>query len=167
MALVACSSMSQEEQVKAALVLLQQAGRMDLLKEEALAPGRPARRASAGVAAAVMACLPPRAGAACSQVRRGGKGAGGPSSEGAAWVGHGRAGRRNGGGRASRASPGAGCPRATMKQLGSARGGRGSPTAARPPAQRAGAVKGIKRAGRPRALWGSGRGRGVGSLSPG
>ncbi|KAJ1092149.1 hypothetical protein NDU88_005261 [Pleurodeles waltl] len=43
-----------------AVALLRQAGRMDLLKEGALAPGRPGRRASAGVAAAVAACSPPR-----------------------------------------------------------------------------------------------------------
>ncbi|KAJ1131997.1 hypothetical protein NDU88_010327 [Pleurodeles waltl] len=44
--------MAQDAKVWEALALLQQAGRMDLVREEALAPGHPARRASAGVAAA-------------------------------------------------------------------------------------------------------------------
>ncbi|KAJ1185836.1 hypothetical protein NDU88_002623 [Pleurodeles waltl] len=48
--------MVMDSKVLEALALLQQAGRMDLVKEEALAPGCPARRASAGVAAAVAAC---------------------------------------------------------------------------------------------------------------
>ncbi|KAJ1209833.1 hypothetical protein NDU88_005205 [Pleurodeles waltl] len=50
--------MAQEEKVRAALALLRQAGRMDLIRDEA---------------AAVLACSPPRAGAACDQVRRGGR----------------------------------------------------------------------------------------------
>ncbi|KAJ1216161.1 hypothetical protein NDU88_003767 [Pleurodeles waltl] len=49
-----------DPKVQEALALLRQAGRLDLLKEEALAPGRPARRASAGVAVSVVACSPPR-----------------------------------------------------------------------------------------------------------
>ncbi|KAJ1129025.1 hypothetical protein NDU88_007396 [Pleurodeles waltl] len=52
--------MEKDAKVLEALALLKQAGRMDLLREEALVPGRPARRASAGVAAAVAACSPPR-----------------------------------------------------------------------------------------------------------
>ncbi|KAJ1106862.1 hypothetical protein NDU88_004260 [Pleurodeles waltl] len=50
-----------EAKVREALALLRQAGRLDLLKEGALATTRPARRASAGVAAVVAACSPPRA----------------------------------------------------------------------------------------------------------
>ncbi|KAJ1137801.1 hypothetical protein NDU88_004197 [Pleurodeles waltl] len=53
--------MDVDAKVLEAVALLKQAGRMDLLKEEALVPGRPARRASAGVAAAVAACSPLRA----------------------------------------------------------------------------------------------------------
>ncbi|KAJ1115551.1 hypothetical protein NDU88_003774 [Pleurodeles waltl] len=52
--------MEVEAKVLEAVALLRQAGRMDFLKDGALAPGRPARRASAGVAAAVAACSPPR-----------------------------------------------------------------------------------------------------------
>ncbi|KAJ1135277.1 hypothetical protein NDU88_001718 [Pleurodeles waltl] len=110
--------MSQEEQVRVALALLRQAGRLDLLKEEALAPS---------AAAAVMACLPPRAGDACVQIRRGGKGAGGPSREGVAWEGQGQDGRRNRGDRGLRASPGVGRPRAMPQQLGLARRGKRFP----------------------------------------
>ncbi|KAJ1108792.1 hypothetical protein NDU88_006162 [Pleurodeles waltl] len=40
--------------------VLREAGRLDLVTPEALAPGRPVRRASPGVAAAVVACSPPR-----------------------------------------------------------------------------------------------------------
>ncbi|KAJ1164119.1 hypothetical protein NDU88_004565 [Pleurodeles waltl] len=54
--------MADEEKVQAALALLRQAGRMDLVRVVALATGHPVRRASAGVAAVVMACSPPRAG---------------------------------------------------------------------------------------------------------
>ncbi|KAJ1127497.1 hypothetical protein NDU88_005896 [Pleurodeles waltl] len=50
-----------EKKVQQALALLREAGRLDLLAPKALAPGRPVRRASAGVAAAVAACSPPRA----------------------------------------------------------------------------------------------------------
>ncbi|KAJ1211286.1 hypothetical protein NDU88_006647 [Pleurodeles waltl] len=75
-----------DDKVRAALALLQQAGRMDLVRTEALATGRPARRASAGVAAAVMACSPPL-GERCRP------GSGWAGDEGAAWVGRGRAGR--------------------------------------------------------------------------
>ncbi|KAJ1189175.1 hypothetical protein NDU88_005926 [Pleurodeles waltl] len=69
--------METEAKVLEALALLRQAGRMDLLKEGALAPARPARRASAGVAAA--ACSPPRVAAAgkvrgASRGRRAGPG---------------------------------------------------------------------------------------------
>ncbi|KAJ1088245.1 hypothetical protein NDU88_001403 [Pleurodeles waltl] len=51
------------EYVQAALSLLKKAGRMDLVRQEALPALRPARKAAQGVAAAVMACLPPQAGA--------------------------------------------------------------------------------------------------------
>ncbi|KAJ1181436.1 hypothetical protein NDU88_006643 [Pleurodeles waltl] len=52
--------MEVDAKILEAVALLRQAGRMDLLKEGALALGRPARRASAGVAAVVAACSPPR-----------------------------------------------------------------------------------------------------------
>ncbi|KAJ1142159.1 hypothetical protein NDU88_008486 [Pleurodeles waltl] len=75
--------MESEAKVREALALLRQAGRLDLLKEGALAPTRPARRASAGVAAMVAACSPPRVAARgkvrCASrgvVARGGPGAG-------------------------------------------------------------------------------------------
>ncbi|KAJ1169827.1 hypothetical protein NDU88_001715 [Pleurodeles waltl] len=51
--------MEHNAKVREALALLKQAGRMNLLREEALAPGCPVCRASAGVAAVVAACLPP------------------------------------------------------------------------------------------------------------
>ncbi|KAJ1145498.1 hypothetical protein NDU88_011784 [Pleurodeles waltl] len=50
-----------DPKVQETLALLQQAGRLDLLKEEVLAPCRPARRASAGVGVVVAACSPPLA----------------------------------------------------------------------------------------------------------
>ncbi|KAJ1082599.1 hypothetical protein NDU88_002764 [Pleurodeles waltl] len=50
-----------EDKVRVALALLQQAGHMDLVRPEVLAAERPVRRASAGIAAAVLACSPPRA----------------------------------------------------------------------------------------------------------
>ncbi|KAJ1186421.1 hypothetical protein NDU88_003202 [Pleurodeles waltl] len=59
--LVAELTVAVEKKVQQALALLREAGRLDLLAPEALAPGRPVRRASAGVAAAVAACSPPRA----------------------------------------------------------------------------------------------------------
>ncbi|KAJ1137084.1 hypothetical protein NDU88_003497 [Pleurodeles waltl] len=52
-----------DSKVQQALALLREAGRLDLVAPEALAQGRPVRRASAGVAAAVAACSPPRAAA--------------------------------------------------------------------------------------------------------
>ncbi|KAJ1158164.1 hypothetical protein NDU88_010858 [Pleurodeles waltl] len=71
--------METDAKVLEALALLRQAGRLDLLKDGALAPARPARRASAGVA-----CSPPRVapagkvrGAACGVGTKGGSGAGG------------------------------------------------------------------------------------------
>ncbi|KAJ1096068.1 hypothetical protein NDU88_001214 [Pleurodeles waltl] len=75
--------MESEKKVIEAVALLRQAGRLDLLKEGALAPTGPARRASAGVEAAVAACSPPR-GVAGGKVRgpswgvgaKGGPGAG-------------------------------------------------------------------------------------------
>ncbi|KAJ1139839.1 hypothetical protein NDU88_006203 [Pleurodeles waltl] len=152
------SVMSQDEQVRAALALLRQAGRLDLLREEALALARPARQASAGVTAAVMACSPPRAGAASLKVRRGGKGAGGPSREGAPWEGHGWDGRKHREGRGPRASQGSGRPRATLQPLGLAHKGRGSPIAVRSP-KTAGVSKSSTRAGRPKELVGAGKGR--------
>ncbi|KAJ1135602.1 hypothetical protein NDU88_002040 [Pleurodeles waltl] len=75
--------METEAKVLEAVALLRQAGRIDLLKDGALALTRPARKASAGVAAAVAACSPPRVapavkvrGAASGVVTKGGSGAG-------------------------------------------------------------------------------------------
>ncbi|KAJ1098175.1 hypothetical protein NDU88_003291 [Pleurodeles waltl] len=48
------------EYMVAALSLLKKAGHMDLVKQEALAALRRARKAAQGVAAAVLACSPPR-----------------------------------------------------------------------------------------------------------
>ncbi|KAJ1145648.1 hypothetical protein NDU88_011934 [Pleurodeles waltl] len=63
-----------------------------------------ARRASAGVAAPVFACLPPRVGKQASQVRRrGGRVGGGPRGKGEAWVALGGWGRL---GHARRGIPG-------------------------------------------------------------
>ncbi|KAJ1134497.1 hypothetical protein NDU88_000948 [Pleurodeles waltl] len=67
---------------------------LDLVRPEAFAPGRPARRASAGVAAAVLACSPLRTAPSLLQVRRGGQAAGGTGRRGAAWAGQGAARRR-------------------------------------------------------------------------
>ncbi|KAJ1130225.1 hypothetical protein NDU88_008581 [Pleurodeles waltl] len=92
--------MQVDAKVLEAVALLQQAGRMDLLKDEAFAPGRPARRASAGVAAAVAACSPPRAER--SQVRGGSQGA---EVKGVSGAGKGRAGRRARRPASPRASP--------------------------------------------------------------
>ncbi|KAJ1154850.1 hypothetical protein NDU88_007593 [Pleurodeles waltl] len=85
--------MEMDAKVLEALALLQQAGRMDLVKEEALAPGRPARRASAGVAAAVTACSPPRR-AGRAQVRGIARGPVRRAGMSAAGAGKGRASRR-------------------------------------------------------------------------
>ncbi|KAJ1083113.1 hypothetical protein NDU88_003273 [Pleurodeles waltl] len=49
-----------DPKVQEALALLRQAGRLDLVNVGALAPGRLARHASAGVAAAVAVCSSPR-----------------------------------------------------------------------------------------------------------
>ncbi|KAJ1124257.1 hypothetical protein NDU88_002718 [Pleurodeles waltl] len=66
----------EEEYLQAAVALLEKAGRMDLLRQEALPALCPARKAAHGVAAAVMACSPPRAGSRAGQVRKGGRGGG-------------------------------------------------------------------------------------------
>ncbi|KAJ1187758.1 hypothetical protein NDU88_004528 [Pleurodeles waltl] len=75
-----------EDKVRKALALLKQAGCMDLVQPAVLGPLRPVRRACVGVAAAVMACSPPRAARTVSQVRRGGRDKGGPGRKGAAWA---------------------------------------------------------------------------------
>ncbi|KAJ1126763.1 hypothetical protein NDU88_005169 [Pleurodeles waltl] len=76
-----------EDKVRKALALLEQAGHMDIVRQEALGPLCLPRRASAGVAAAGMACSPPRTTRMVSpQVRRGGRGKGGPWRKGAAWA---------------------------------------------------------------------------------
>ncbi|KAJ1098236.1 hypothetical protein NDU88_003352 [Pleurodeles waltl] len=72
-----------DEKVQKALALLEQAGRVDIVQPEALGLLRPVRRASAGVAAAVMACSPLCAARMVAQVRRG---KGGPGRKGEAWV---------------------------------------------------------------------------------
>ncbi|KAJ1092317.1 hypothetical protein NDU88_005428 [Pleurodeles waltl] len=46
--------------VQEALCLLEEAGQLDLVRVEAAVASRPAKRASSGVAAAVLAYLPPR-----------------------------------------------------------------------------------------------------------
>ncbi|KAJ1165793.1 hypothetical protein NDU88_006210 [Pleurodeles waltl] len=96
--------MEVDAKVLEAMGLLRQAGRMDLLKEEALAPGRPARRASVGVTAAVAACSPPRA-SGTMQVRGGSRGA---VAKGVSGAGKGRAGRQERGPASLRVSPEAG-----------------------------------------------------------
>ncbi|KAJ1129021.1 hypothetical protein NDU88_007392 [Pleurodeles waltl] len=75
-----------DDKVQKASALLKQARRMDVVWPEALGPLRPAHRISAGVAAAVMACLPPCAVRMVAQVRRGGRCKGGPRKKGAAWA---------------------------------------------------------------------------------
>ncbi|KAJ1213750.1 hypothetical protein NDU88_001381 [Pleurodeles waltl] len=64
------------EYLQAAVALLEKAGRMDLLRQEALPALRPARKAAQGVTAAVMACSPPRSGGRTGQMRKGGQGGG-------------------------------------------------------------------------------------------
>ncbi|KAJ1171797.1 hypothetical protein NDU88_003655 [Pleurodeles waltl] len=59
-----------DSRVQEALRLLREAGRLDLIQGELGAPSRPPRRASGGVAAAVLACSEPR-GAASRQLVRG------------------------------------------------------------------------------------------------
>ncbi|KAJ1208490.1 hypothetical protein NDU88_003875 [Pleurodeles waltl] len=94
-----------EDKVRRALALLEQAGRTDLLKPEALV----ACPASAGVAAAVMACSPPCAETSVCQVRREGRAAGGMRRRGAAWACPGEAGRRAAGTRPMGKPKKAGC----------------------------------------------------------
>ncbi|KAJ1112644.1 hypothetical protein NDU88_000905 [Pleurodeles waltl] len=55
------------EYLQAAVALLEKAGRMDLLRQEAFPALRPARKAAHGIAAAVMACSPPRSGGRAGQ----------------------------------------------------------------------------------------------------
>ncbi|KAJ1089162.1 hypothetical protein NDU88_002313 [Pleurodeles waltl] len=54
-----CRNM-EDARVTAALQLPQETGRMDIVHEEVFAHTHPARRAASGVAAAVLACSPPR-----------------------------------------------------------------------------------------------------------
>ncbi|KAJ1213950.1 hypothetical protein NDU88_001579 [Pleurodeles waltl] len=60
-----------EDLIQQALALLEEAGRLDLLTQGARPHARPARRASAGVVAAVAACSPPRRDKRLSCVRQG------------------------------------------------------------------------------------------------
>ncbi|KAJ1174333.1 hypothetical protein NDU88_006155 [Pleurodeles waltl] len=85
--------MDVDAKVLEAVALVKQASRTDLLREEALVPGHPARRASAGVAAAVAASSPPRATGG-SQVRGVARGAVGSAVKGVPGAGKGTAGRR-------------------------------------------------------------------------
>ncbi|KAJ1118971.1 hypothetical protein NDU88_007158 [Pleurodeles waltl] len=105
-----------------ALALLEHARRMDMVRPEALGLLHPAHRASAGVAAAVMACSPPRAVRMMAQVRRGRRRKGGPGKKGAA-----RGGRRCGKGgvgvgRPKRKSSDAGAPAQRSNVKGGAQG---------------------------------------------
>ncbi|KAJ1194421.1 hypothetical protein NDU88_003710 [Pleurodeles waltl] len=77
--------------VQQALALLREAGRLDLVAPEALAQGRPVRWASAGVAAAVVACSPPRV-AGSGKVSAGRGQAGREAGPGAGRAGRGRVG---------------------------------------------------------------------------
>ncbi|KAJ1210407.1 hypothetical protein NDU88_005771 [Pleurodeles waltl] len=77
--------------VQQALALLWEAGRLDLVAPEALAQGRPVRRASAGVGAAVVACSPPCA-AGSGKVSAGRGRAGREAGPGAGMAGRGRVG---------------------------------------------------------------------------
>ncbi|KAJ1185072.1 hypothetical protein NDU88_001867 [Pleurodeles waltl] len=52
--------MAAEVKGQEALCLLQEAGRLDFVREEVVGVLRPARRAASGVAAAFLACWPPR-----------------------------------------------------------------------------------------------------------
>ncbi|KAJ1090727.1 hypothetical protein NDU88_003856 [Pleurodeles waltl] len=52
--------MAAEGKVQQALRLLEEAGRLDLVRPGAAAAARPVRKAASGVATAVMACSPPR-----------------------------------------------------------------------------------------------------------
>ncbi|KAJ1107578.1 hypothetical protein NDU88_004968 [Pleurodeles waltl] len=112
--------MEVEAKVLEAVAHLRQVGRMDLLKDGALAPGHLARRPSAGVAAAVAACSPPRV-AGAAKVRGASRGGGAKGV-----FGNGRlAGRERGRGsqRASR-EVGHGIPRRSWKP---ARNGKAGP----------------------------------------
>ncbi|KAJ1135742.1 hypothetical protein NDU88_002174 [Pleurodeles waltl] len=93
-----------DPRVQEAMALLRQAGCLDLV--EALAPGRPARRASARVAAAVAVCSPQRP-ANGAQVRV-------PKGRTFREVGSGTS--RVGRGRAKRGSTARGSPRASPKE---------------------------------------------------
>ncbi|KAJ1129022.1 hypothetical protein NDU88_007393 [Pleurodeles waltl] len=72
-----------EECLQRPLALLKKAGRMDLVWQEALGPLRLARRASGGVAAAILACSPPLSGFKSVQVTGGGRARGHPRGNGA------------------------------------------------------------------------------------
>ncbi|KAJ1214086.1 hypothetical protein NDU88_001713 [Pleurodeles waltl] len=63
-----------DDKVRKALALLEQAGRMDIVRPEA------------GVAAAVMVRSPPHAARTVAQVRSGRRGKGGPGRKGAVWT---------------------------------------------------------------------------------
>ncbi|KAJ1166609.1 hypothetical protein NDU88_007008 [Pleurodeles waltl] len=149
--------MSEALKVKAALALLKKAGRMDLVREEALAPGHPARRASGGVAAAVAACSPPRAGAGV-QVRGFGRGAGGAAVKGAVRAGRRSAGRRV---RECQGIP-SGRPQAPSgSRRVVPRAGKGASGAARPSGNKRAKMGGVALGA------GTGKGDGRGSLTPG
>ncbi|KAJ1158219.1 hypothetical protein NDU88_010913 [Pleurodeles waltl] len=74
------------DRVRRVLALLEKAGRMDLVNLEALSALRPARQASQGVAAAVLACSPPRSEKKAEQVRKAGWVPGRAAGRGMGWV---------------------------------------------------------------------------------
>ncbi|KAJ1164252.1 hypothetical protein NDU88_004697 [Pleurodeles waltl] len=118
-----------DPKVLEAVALLRQAGRLDLLREGALESGRPARRASAGVAAAVAACSPPRM---VEKVRKVGAGAG---ARGGTKAGRGRAARPAARPAATGEAPEAGPGRAQPEGR-QALGGKGKPRFRRPQGSR-------------------------------
>ncbi|KAJ1181898.1 hypothetical protein NDU88_007097 [Pleurodeles waltl] len=147
--------MERDQKVREALALLRQAGRMDLVKEEALAPGRPVCNASAGVAVAVAACSPPRA-AGRAQVRGFSRGAVRRAGLAVAGAVKGRAGRRGPGQGAPRVSLWVERPRGLRSSWNSAlRTSSGACGAARRRGHRKGAAEVIPggRAGRVVELW--------------
>ncbi|KAJ1170920.1 hypothetical protein NDU88_002791 [Pleurodeles waltl] len=151
-----------ESKVQQALALLREAGRLDLVAPEALAQGHPVRRASAGVAAAVAACSPPRAAAS------GKMNAGRGRAVREAGLGAGRAARGRGGvsGRAREA------PRASLEACLGQRARASGSTARRGPAwrrygARSGASPSIRADPSKRQRGHCGAGRGGGSFQQG
>ncbi|KAJ1123423.1 hypothetical protein NDU88_001892 [Pleurodeles waltl] len=84
--------MAAEVKVQQALRLLEEAGRLDLVRPGAAAAAWPARKAASGVAAAVMACSPPRRITGAKKVSLSGKGKARLLGRWARWRGRGVAG---------------------------------------------------------------------------